>query len=96
MQGDVLAPFLFVILVDYIMTKRKGDRGFNFQPKIGTSSRGKPTSKVNDLDFADDIALLENNLLNANKQLAALRGEAAHIGLEVNAAKTEFMALNQT
>ena len=43
--------------------------GFSFAPKL--SSR-LPERKLNDLDYADDIALLENCIKMANLQLAEL------------------------
>ena len=55
LQGDVLAPFLFIILVDYILGKASGpDSGVVAVPR---QSRRYPAKMLNDLDFADDIAL---------------------------------------
>jgi hypothetical protein len=62
LQGDVLAPFLFIIVIDFIMTKSSQNFGFIY--KMG-SSRRHPDMKVNDLDYADDIALMENLASNA-------------------------------
>lgn len=50
LQGDVLAPFLFVIVIDYIM-RNSDEAGFLTQPR--ESSR-KPEQRLNDLDYADD------------------------------------------
>ena len=57
LQGDVLAPFLFVILIDYLLTKATSelDSGIITHPR---RSRRHPAKLLNDLDFADDIALL--------------------------------------
>ena len=56
LQGDVLAPFLFIILVDYLLLRSTdGDSGVLTCPR--KSSR-YPAKVLNDLDFADYIALL--------------------------------------
>ena len=46
---------------------------------------------INDLDFADDIALFENSLQDAQVQLNRKAAEAQKIGLVINTKKTEFM-----
>ena len=51
-------------------------------------------SLINDLDFADDIVLLENCIEIANRQLESLRAEAARVGLVINEKKTEVMTFN--
>jgi hypothetical protein len=101
LQGDVLAPFLFIIVIDYITrqsqdqfgyvthTGKKNETGYLLRSKTCPKER-----KVSDLDFADDIALLENCPIKAQKQLDALRNSARATGLEINIAKTEQMRLN--
>ena len=58
LQGDVLVRFLFIILVDYLLKKATSDldSGVVTHPR---RSRGYPMKVLNDLDFTDDIALLE-------------------------------------
>jgi hypothetical protein len=46
------------------------------------------TRKLCDLDFADDIALLENTQESAQAQLIAFGNEASKVGLEINTDKT--------
>ena len=59
LQGDVLAPFLFIIVIDYVMRNSEGSYGFVTHLKEITRTRiDKPDQKLNDLDYADDIALL--------------------------------------
>ena len=85
LQGDVLAPFLFIIMIDFITKQSKGTHGF-----ITAPSR-YPREMINDLDFADDIALFENSLEEAQVQLNRTAAEAQKIGLVINTKKTEFM-----
>lgn len=89
-QRDTLAPMLF-IHVDYVLSNSEQKYGFVFNLR---NTKRHPAGKINDLDFAHDIALLENFILLANEQLAKLTEAAAEVGLEINADPTEFMTLN--
>jgi hypothetical protein len=92
LQGDVLAPFLFVIVIDVIMHRSEDDFGFEFQTR---QSSCHPARRLNDLDYADDIALFEALVKIANNQLNRLRVEARAVGLHINTEKTEYIALNK-
>ena len=52
--------------------------------------------KVNDLAFADEIDLLENDSTQARRQLGKLEYNAKNVGLKIDVQKTEQMRLNQT
>ena len=88
LQGDVLAPFLFIIMIDFIMKQSEGTHGFITAPRISSKY---PREVINDLNFADDIALFENSLEEAQVQLNRTATEAQKIGLVINTKKTEFM-----
>ena len=72
-QGDVLAPFLFIILIDYASKSSVEDVGYltlegNTKEISGRAVRRTTLStdyKVNDLAFSDDIALLEKDSIQA-------------------------------
>ena len=53
-----------------------------------------PVKKVGDMEYADDIGLLENNTENAQKQLDALSGAAKEVGLLINVDKTKVLSKN--
>ena len=87
LQGDVLAPFLFVVLVDYLLKKATSqlDSGVVTHPR---RSRRHPAKSLNDLDFADDIALLESSISRAQAQLTKTAEAATNLALVISAPKT--------
>ena len=61
LQGDTLAPFLFIIVVDYVLCMSVytiSDKGFEIKSR--QISR-HPAEYLTDTDFADDIALMSNS-----------------------------------
>ena len=59
LQGDTLAPFLFIIALDYALRSaisgQEVKMGFTLTKK---ASRRIPAKMLTDLDFADNISLL--------------------------------------
>ena len=95
LQGDMLAPYLFIICLDYVLRTSIDnirENGFVLTKK---RSRRYPAKTITDADYADDIALLANTPNQAETLRHSLERAAAGIGLHVNAHKTEFMCFNQ-
>ena len=95
LQEDTLAPYLFIVCLDYILRTSIDnirENGFELTKK---RSRRYPAKTITDTDYADDIALLANTPNQAKTLLHSLERAAAGIGLHVNAHKTEFMCFNQ-
>ena len=96
LQGDTLAPYLFAIVLDYVLRNtfsgREEELGFKLQKR---KSRRVPPVVVTDLDFADDLALLSEEIEQAQEVLKRLEEEACKVGLHCNAKKTEIQAFNQ-
>ena len=93
LQGDVLAPLLLVMLVDYLLKKATSqlDSGAATHP---CRSRRHPAKSLNDLDFADDIALLESSISQAQAQLSkTAEAAAADLGLVISAPKTKYVTV---
>ena len=60
LHGDTLAPYLFIICLDYMLRKSidlMKENGFKLAKE---RSRRYPTQSVTDADNADDTALLAN------------------------------------
>ena len=62
LQGDTLAPYLFIIALDYCMRQALGKHpeiGFTIKPY---RSRRFKAERISDTDFADDIALIADTV----------------------------------
>ena len=91
LQGDTLAPFLFIIVVDYVLrmsVDKIHTKGYELKPR--QSSR-HPAVHLTDADFADDIALISQSLANAQSLLRSLEEASNCVGLYLNESKTEYM-----
>ena len=88
LQGDTLAPYLFIICLDYVLRTsidKIKENGFELTKN---RSRRYPATTITDADYADDIAILANTPDQAETLLHSLERAAAH--------KTEYMCYNQT
>ena len=96
LQGDTLAPYLFIICLDYVLRTSINKIRENDFELTKKRSRRYPAKTITDADYTDDIALLANMPNQAETILHSLERAAAGIGLYVNAHKTEYMRYNQT
>ena len=96
LQGDMLAPYLFIICLDYglrTLIDKIRENGFELTKK---RSRRYPTKTITDSDYADYIVILANTSNQAETLLYSLEWAAAGIGHHINEHKTEYMWFNQT
>ena len=80
LQGDTLAPYLFIICLDYVLRTsidKIKENGFELTKK---RSRRYPATTITDADYADDIAILANTPDQAETLLHSLERAAASIG----------------
>ena len=96
LQGDTLAPFLFITVLDHALRQamsggKEEKLGFTIIPR--RSSR-HPKEVLADLDFADDIALLSDDIENAQELLLRVETECNKVGLGLNGPKTKYLAYN--
>ena len=91
LQGDTLAPFLFIMVVDYIMrvsVDTIAEKGYLLHPRRGSR---QPAEYLTDTDFADDIALISQSLEHAQDLLQSLEQASNGVGLYLNETKTECL-----
>lgn len=107
LQGDTLAPYIFIIVLDYIMRQAISDDTLGYKysqstipnptkSRYSTRSTTKPpqTDKyITDLDFADDIAVLSSSFENLQILINNIESEALKVGLKINREKTEYIVL---
>ena len=90
MQGDILAPFLFVIVLDYTTREaiegKEEELGFTLHRRQCRRVHAKATF---DLDFSDDIVLLANDIDQTRMLVNRVEEECKKVGLEINAKKTK-------
>ena len=95
LQGDTLAPQLFIICLDDVLRmsidRMKGN-GFNMTKE---RSRRYPAHTITDAGYADHIVFLANTPTQTETLLHSLERATAGIGLHVNADKTEYIFFNQ-
>ena len=95
LQGDILAPYLFIICQDFVLRMsidRKKENSFKLTKERSWSY---PTQTITDADYADDIVLLANTPAQTQTLLHSLEWAAAGIGLHVNVHKMEYLCFKQ-
>ena len=91
-QGDTLAPFLFIIVLDYAL--REAFNITNSECRVVIEPRRgyrQPEIRIRDLAYADDIALLNKSIKLAENLLHSVEQSASQLGLHLNASKTEVL-----
>ena len=87
-QGFLLSTFLFLLVIDWIMKTTTTGRNNGIQWTLWT--------QLDDLDFADDLALLSHNHSQVQDKTTLLETTSAGTGLRINGKKTELMKMNTT
>ena len=60
LQGDILAPYLYIICLDYMLSSSIDLMKVNGFKLAKERSRRYPAQTIMDADYADDIVLLVN------------------------------------
>ena len=96
LQGNTLAPYLFIICLDYVLRTsidKIKEYGFELTKK---RSKRYPAATITGADYTDDIAILANTPDQAKTLLHSFERAGANIGLYVNAHQMEYLCYNQT
>ena len=73
LKGDTLAPYLFIICLDYVRRTSIYKMKVNGFKLIKERSRRYPTKAITDADYADDIVLLASVPARAETLLHCLK-----------------------
>jgi hypothetical protein len=95
LQGDTVAPYLFLIVLDAVLHKAIKDWDGIVIRQSGTRSRGH-IEYLTDMNYADDLLILSHSIEAAERQLHRIQRAAAEVGLSINVGKgkTEYMTRN--
>ncbi len=85
-QGCIISPIRFLVAIDWITTNTTADRSRGIQWTL--------FSQLEDLDFADDLALLSTNQYDMQVKTDRLNNFARQVGLSINTSKTQVMCVN--
>ena len=78
-QGCLLSPLLFLVVLDWVTKTAYASSGKGIQWTF--------TKKLEDLEFADDLALLVHRFKDMQKKVKALKGAAEKNALKINREK---------
>ena len=85
-QGCVMSGFLFLLIIDWTMQRvLEGEN---------TGIRWTLMEQLEDLDFADDIALIASSIGQLEKKLERVNQRGSTTGLKINTKKTKVMRYN--
>ena len=87
-QGCLFSPFLFLLVIDWIMKTTTTGRNNGIQWTLWTL--------LDDLDFADDLALLSHNHSQMQDKTSLLETTYAGTGLKINRKNIELMKMDST
>ena len=84
-QGCVISPVLFLVVIDWVMRQATKDRPRGLVWGL--------TARLEDCDFADDIALLSHTQKDIQEKTDRVNQTAKSVGLKIHADKTKLMKL---
>jgi len=87
-QGCLLSPFLFLLVIDWVMRQTT--------EKHRDGIRWALMTRLEDLDFADDVALLSHNHQDMQSKLTRMGMISAKASLRISKSKTKGMRINTT
>ena len=82
----MLSPFLFLIFIDWTMKQVTNSSQTGIQWSL--------TEQLEDLDFADDLALLAHTHQHMQEKSPKIEITAALLRLKINSSKTKVMRIN--
>jgi hypothetical protein len=87
-QGCLLSPFLFLLVIDWTMRTSTANRRNGIQWTLW--------EQLEDLDCADDLALLSHSHQQMQDKTVVLDSISAQVGLKIHKGKTKILKINTT
>ena len=84
-QGCLLSPFLFILAVDWLMKESTSGSRNGIQWTLWT--------QLDDLDFADDIALVSHNHSQMQDKTSTVNQLSGSIGLRIHPGKSKMLKI---
>lgn len=85
-QGCTMSPILFLMAIDWVSRKTTADKARGIQWTL--------FSQLEDLDFADDFAVLSSKYTHLQEKTDRLNQYAKQTGLNISTSKTQAMCIN--
>ena len=85
-QGCLLSPFLFLLAIDWVMKTSTSHRRDGIQWTL--------LEQLDDLDFADDLALLSHSRQQMQAKTAQLADTSLQTGFKIHEGKTKILKVN--
>ncbi|VDO97128.1 unnamed protein product [Schistosoma margrebowiei] len=86
-QGCLLSPFLFLLVVAWITRTSTSEGKYRIQ--------WTAQNQLDDLDFADDLALLSHTHEQMQMKTASVAAVSASVGLNIHKGKTKVLKYNK-
>ena len=84
-QGCLLSPFLFIMVIDWLMSETTKGRRNGIQ--------WTPWTQLEDLDFADDLALLSHTQKQMQAKTSVLNSLSGTVGLRIHPGKSKVLRI---
>ena len=85
-QGCLLSPFLFLLAITWVMKTSTSQKRNGIQWTVWT--------QLDDLDFADDLAILSHTLQQIQEKTNLISTHSASLGLTIHKGKTKILKVN--
>ena len=85
-QGCLLSPFLFALAIDWVLKTPTAQKGNGIQ--------WIPWTQLDEMDFADDLALLSHTHRQMQEKTSTVADISARLGLKIHRGKTKVLKNN--
>ena len=97
-QGCVWSPLLFGVMIDFVLRKscNKASAGICLRERRRTLLGTEQSWHLTDLDYADDVTLLEPGSDKGQQALRSLQRAGEEVGFTISKSKTKAMGFGET